>query len=268
MFRNRLGYDRVWADRPGLGDWWGRALWGLGSVVAGDLPVAQRREALERFTLSSRLRSSWPRTTAFAMLGAAAVLHAVPAHREALLVLRDGIASLPPPTGDPGWQWPEARLSYANAALAEALLAAGGALGDERAVANGVELLGWLVAVQTGDGWLSVVPAGGRGRSDRTPGFDQQPIEVAALADACARARSVTGDRRWDDELARCVAWWSGTNDCSAVMHDVTTGGGFDGLTPDGPNRNQGAESTMAWLMTQRHTRVEAPDRPQPCLTR
>jgi hypothetical protein len=92
------------------------------------------------------------------------------------------------------------------------------------------------------------VPAGGRGPGDARPGFDQQPIEVAAIAEGAATALRFTGDPRWAVVLERCAAWFEGENDTGAPVRDLTTGGGFDGLEREGVNQNQGAESTLAWL--------------------
>ena len=77
-FRNRLCYDRRWLDEPSTGDWWGRALWGLGTAAARSTVPWIRREALEAFRLGVHQRSPWPRAMAFAGLGAAEVLRADP----------------------------------------------------------------------------------------------------------------------------------------------------------------------------------------------
>ena len=76
------------------------------------------------------------------------------------------------------------------------------------------------------------------------------------MADACARALAVTGDGEWQRGIDLAIGWFAGDNDVGAVMWDVDTGGGYDGLTPTGPNLNQGAESTLA-LIT--HDAVRAP---------
>ena len=130
---------------------------------------------------------------AFAALGAAEVLAVLPEHREARALMTAVAIAVGRPAVDEAWPWPEPRLSYANAALPEALLAAGAALDSPSLVADGLRLLGWLLDEQTRDGHLSVVPAGGRGPGEAGPAFDQQPIEVAALADACARAYLIAG---------------------------------------------------------------------------
>jgi hypothetical protein len=100
------------------------------------------------------------------------------------------------------------------------------------------------------------VPVGGAGPDDAPPAFDQQPIELAALADACARAESVTGDAAWRRGVDLAIDWFAGVNDLGVAMSDPVTGGGFDGLTPNGPNLNQGAESTLALITTLQHRRT------------
>ena len=103
-----------------------------------------------------------------------------------------------------------------------------------------------------------MVPVGGRGPGEAGPAFDQQPIEVAALADACARAYLIAGRPRWVEGCELAAGWFLGVNDSGTPMHDPTTGGGFDGLQHDGRNENQGAESTLALLSTLQQARAMA----------
>jgi hypothetical protein len=125
---------------------------------------------------------------------------------------------------------------------------AGVKLHDDHVLSGGLRMLTWLLAGETRDGHLSVVPAGGWGPGEQRPGFDQQPIEVAALADACMRAATVTGDSKWLDGVAMSVAWFLGDNDAKVPLLDERTGGGCDGLSRTSRNRNQGAESTLAMI--------------------
>ena len=164
-----------------------------------------------------------------------------------------------PPHANTAWPWPEARLRYANAVLPEAMIALGRVLHDDDVRRDGLRLLGWLDDEQTAQGRLSVVPAGGRAPGDPRPAFDQQPIEVAALAEAASTAYAVTREARWAALLDRCVAWFNGENDARRTMYDPTTGGGFDGLEDDSVNQNQGAESTLAWLSTDQLARALMP---------
>jgi hypothetical protein len=257
-FRNRLSYDRRWLDEPSLGDWWGRALWGLGTA-AGRSPVPWiRREALGAFRQGAHLRSPWPRAMAFAGLGAAELLRADPRAKDAAELLGDAATAIGLPGPDPEWTWPEQELTYANPALAEVVIAAGDLLGDEPLLTAGLRMLAWLCDEQEHHGHLSTVPVGGWRPGVPKHRHDQQPIEAAATADACATAAAVTGDERWDAPLFQSIAWFLGDNDTQTVMYDPLTGGCYDGLTADGPNLNQGAESTLALVSTLQHARTLA----------
>ena len=92
------------------------------------------------------------------------------------------------------------------------------------------------------DGWL---PRGGK-----KAGFDQQPLEAYALVHACLTAAVVSGDPTWAGEAWRCFQWFTGRNDLGVMLYAPDTGGCMDGLRPEGANRNQGAESTLAYLLS------------------
>ena len=256
-FRNRLGYDRRWRDQPGTQDCWGRALWALGTAAARGSTSGIREESFTRFERSAQVSSPWPHAMAFAALGAAEILQTWHDHSGALSLLSGAVTVIgEPPAGT--WPWPAPRLSYANAAIAEAVIVAGWKLGRDQVLRNGLRMLDWLLAGETRDGHLSVVPAGGWGPGEVRPAFDQQPIEVAALADACMRAATVTGDSSWLAGAEMSVAWFLGDNDAKTPLLDAKTGGGCDGLGPSGRNRNQGAESTLAMISVMQHGRHPA----------
>jgi hypothetical protein len=258
-FHNRLGYDRRWTDRPDVGDWWGRALWGLGTAAARTPASWIRDEALVAFTLGAARRSPAPHAMAFAGLGAAEVLRADPDNRVAASLLTDAAAAVGWPDSDPLWSWPRDQLTYASAALAEVVIAAGHHRGDRALLAAGLRMLTWLRGVQVRNGRLSVIPVAGWRRGGPRLRHDQQPIEVAALADACATAAQVTGDDHWRVGVWAAVDWFLGANDVGTAMWDPGTGGGYDGLTDHGPNLNQGAESTLALVATLQHARGPRP---------
>lgn len=251
---NRRGTDRSWQDEPSLEDHWGRALWALGSVVARKPDLAQL--ALAHFTIGAKRRSPFPRAMAFAALGAAEVLRVQPGNTQARELLAAAAARIGPPTRRLDWRWPEPRLHYANAVLAEALLAVGTLLpGQGRVYADGLAMLRWLLEIETSGDHLSVTPVDGWATGETRPGFDQQPIEVATLADACARAYDDTGDQHWKDAVLLCEAWFRGTNDVDTPLIDPVSGGCCDGLEQTGRNENQGAESTLALISTQQQAR-------------
>lgn len=253
--RNRMDMMGRWQDEPSLEDCWGRCIWGLGTAAAHSDVNLIRRLSVIQFERAAKARSPWPRAMAFAALGAAELLSVDPGHRAARQLLTDYAGTVAQPKGDVTWQWPEPRLTYANAVLPEAMIAAGIALDDSTLRQQGLDLLGWLVRQETAGGQLSPTPAAGRGPDDLRPGFDQQPIEVSTLADACARAAAIDDAPIWVDGVMAAAAWFAGVNDARQRMWDPETGGGFDGLRADGVNRNQGAESTLAVLSTMQHAR-------------
>lgn len=252
---NRMAADGRWSDRPDVGDWWGRGLWGLGVAAAHAPSEAMRSRALDGFRRAAVCRSPHTRAMAFAALGAGEMLLRHPGERTARALLRDGANRITAGAQTASWRWPEPRLTYANGCLVEAVLLAGHTLSDAPLTARGLGLLSFLTGMETRGGHLSVTPVGGRGPEEIGPGFDQQPIEVAAIADACARAYALTSDPRWLITIRHAWRWFLGDNDSCTLMFDPETGAGYDGLERDGRNLNQGAESTVAMLSTAQHAR-------------
>ena len=251
---NRCDVLGVFHGEPGVEDCWGRALWGLGTAAARSRGASLAEEALRLFDRSAVLRSPWTKAMAFAGLGAAEVLRVDSGHAQARALLRDVVAAVGRPGTDTSWPWPYDRLTYADAVLPDVLMAAGDCLGDDALIEQGLVMLRWLVDLQSADEHLSVTPVGGRGRDEeRGPGFDQQPIEVASLADAAVRALALTSDPAWSRVVDRCAAWFFGANDTNVSLYDVATGGCCDGLEAQGRNENQGAESTLALISTLQH---------------
>jgi hypothetical protein len=231
-------------------DCWGRTMWALGTTIArsGDKHLVD--DATRLFDRGSQVVSPSLRATAFATFGAAEVLEVDP-EREGALKLIDAASSvLDQPEPIEGWLWCEDQLSYANAALPEAMMTAGAIMGNDRLVETGLRQLGWLLDMASPEGHLSVTPAEGRRPNAAPARFDQQPIEVAAMSEACLRANAVTGDTEWIKGHELAVGWFLGDNDLGVPMFCADTGGGYDGLTATGPNLNQGAESTIALLTT------------------
>jgi len=246
-FRNRRSSGGSWTDEVGSDDSQGRALWALGSVAQRGPAPWMREVGLDIFEKHRDFHSTSPRANAFAVLGAAEVLSSSPDHRHARHVLQQCVGHLHV-RDDAHWPWPEERLAYDNARIPEALLAAGTLLGDEGLVDAGLRLLEWLVATETHGGHFSFTPVGGWASGEPRPGFDQQPVEAAAMADACSRAWSLTGDNLWKDRVERVARWLVGVNDAGVALYDPQTGGCGDGLGSDYTNLNQGAESTLAAL--------------------
>lgn len=250
---NRCDVDGVRHGEFTVADCWGRALWGLGTAAARSRDTTLSRRALARFSVSAGQRSPWPHAMAFAGLGAVEVLRSDQGNRDARALLTAAVELVGRPTADPAWPWPQPRLTYANAVFPDLLMAAGDCLGDDALIDAGMGQLAWLLDIETVHEHLSVTPAGGWGPGERRPGFDQQPIEVATLADACARAYDLTGDHRWSDGVDAAAAWFFGANDGGVPLYDEVSGGCRDGLQALGCNENQGAESTLAMISTLQH---------------
>jgi hypothetical protein len=254
-FRNRLGDDRRWRGRPEAQDAWGRSLWALGTAAARGPTAGIRAEARARFDVSAGVGSPYPHSMAFAALGAAEIIGRWPGDPGAMSLLAIAATVIGDPPADAAWPWPAPRLAYANAAIAEAVIAAGQQLGRSRLLRNGLCMLGWLLAGETRNGHLSVVPDQGWGPGEDRPAFDQRPSQVAALADACMRAAAVTGDSTWLTGVEMSVTWLLGENDAGIPMFDERTGGCSDALSRTSRSRNQGAESTLAMISVLQHGR-------------
>ncbi|CAN5214872.1 glycosyl transferase [soil metagenome] len=249
---NRMRFAGQWTDEAAVGDCWGRALWALGTM--GSRMSALAPQSRRTFRVLARQRCGDVRAAAFAALGAGELLLAGRRSPRTYRLLADAVTKIPTkPTAS--WDWPEPRLRYANAALAEAIMVAGRALSDRDLEQRGLELISALIAIETRDGHLSVCGTSGRGPGEKGPQFDQQPIEVAAIADAAARAFDFTGQSDWRDVVAMSWAWFLGDNDSAVAMIDPVSGAGFDGLEPEGRNDNRGAESTLAALSTWQQAR-------------
>jgi hypothetical protein len=150
------------------------------------------------------------------------------------------------------WRWYEEGLAYCNAVLPHAMLMCGQWIPDNAMSEAGLESLSWLAGLQrSGATGGYFVPIGSNGfyqRGGERARFDQQPVEAQAMVSACLEAYRMTGDKRWREEAQRAFEWFLGRNDLSLSLYDPTTGGCRDGLHPDRPNENQGAESTLAFL--------------------
>ena len=247
QFHNRRGADGAWIDEVGGDDSQGRAWWGLGTVANSGPTPWMRQAALDAFASSGSFESPHLRSNAYAALGAAQVLAIDPGHAAAagLLGRTSGLIAAAASERIP---WPEARLAYDNARLPEALLAAGKARGDRHLISVGLRLLEWLVRVETNHDHFSFTQAGGCAPGARRPAFDQQPIEAAAMAEACYLAWTITSQPVWRQRSLDAAWWFMGRNDNAMVLYDPETGGTCDGLTEQSVNENRGAESTLAGI--------------------
>lgn len=248
-FHNRRRADGAWTDTVGSDDSQGRAWWALGTVARLGPSTAMRRAGSDAFATADTFESPHLRSNAYAALGAAEMIAASPGHpgATALLERSSGVVAAAATGRIP---WPETRLSYDNARLPEALLAAGATFGDRRLISTGLRLLEWLVGVERNGDRFSFSPHRGWAQGEARPGFDQQPIEAAAMAEACLRAWGLTDDPVWRERAIDAGRWLLGHNDNGLALYDPATGSTGDGLMEDSINENRGAESTIAGIST------------------
>jgi glycosyltransferase involved in cell wall biosynthesis len=255
--RNFMDYSRRWLDQPHSGDHVGRAMWALGSVVAAQPVPDEATTSLRILTemLPSMKAAASPREVAFTVLGLSRpALGVLP--EAAIEVLQDLVGQLSDLYDEhrrDDWLWFEDNLTYDNARLPQALIAAGHRLDNPALLKSGLEALDWY-AEQCGVHTDTVRLVGNRWRRSDEPSRgwiaegDEQPLDAAALVEALAEAAVATGQPEYGQQAVRAFEWFLGRNCAGLAVYDFATGGCHDGLGPDGLNDNEGAESTLAYL--------------------
>ncbi len=256
-FRNFMNYQRNWLEDSGSDDSHGRTLWALGTVLGRSNTPALQSMAGWVFekALPAILNTTSPRAWAFALIGIHEYLRRFAGDRRVTQVreqLAGRLLKLYQHNRADEWRWFEKSLTYCNAALPHALLMCGQGIPNNDMIEAGLESLSWLADVQRAeDAGGHFVPIGSNGfyqRGGARARFDQQPVEAQAMVSACLEAHRIMGDRSWYKEARRAFDWFLGRNDLDLPIYDPTTGGCRDGLHPDRPNENQGAESSLAFL--------------------
>jgi len=255
-FRNFMGYDRRWLETEGSEDSQGRTLWALGTCAGRSKHRHLQVWAAQMFerALPSVLEAKSPRTWAYSLLGIYEYFRRLSGDRiaaQARDMLTERLIDIFDRTATDEWPWFEGSLSYANALLSHVLILSGRWADHAKAFDIGLRSLRWLVSVQKApQGHFR--PIGSEGfyvRGGRRADFDQQPIEAHTTISACLEAYRSTNDETWHDEARIAFEWFLGRNDLGLSLYDSTTGGCCDGLHVDRVNQNQGAESTLAYLI-------------------
>jgi glycosyltransferase involved in cell wall biosynthesis len=255
-FRNFLSYGRQWLEPAGSEDSHGRALWALGTVVGRGHDVGKQSLATDLFHAAVPSVSAFtsPRAWAYSLLGADEYLRAVHDDGEVSAMraaLADRLFGLLQRTRSDDWVWFESSVTYCNARLPQALIVSGRALHRPDMIDAGLRSLEWLMELQASpEGYFTAIGSNGfYGRGASPAAWDQQPVEASATASACLEAYRATHDARWVDHGRRAFNWFTGQNDLHQWLYDTSTGGCRDGLHRDRVNQNQGAESTLSFLL-------------------
>jgi hypothetical protein len=235
----------------------GRALWALGTVLGRSRDQGFRGAAgrLFEFSLPAAVEFSSPRAWAYTLLGIQEYLTSYPGDRDAQKVrsvLSQRLLEMYESVRTPDWKWFENVLAYGNARLPQALLLVGSACSDHRMVSAGLESLDWLSQTQRCETNGHFVPIGSQGfyhQGGEKPASISSPSKPQGAVSACLQAYRVTGDGRWRNQAWSAFNWFLGNNDLQLPLYDSVTGGCRDGLHPDRANENQGAESTLSFLM-------------------
>jgi hypothetical protein len=256
-FRNFMGFDRRWLEDVGSEDSHGRSLWALGTCVGRSKQTDLQAWATELFqqALPAVLHTTSPRTWAYTLLGIHEYFRHFSGDRFAAHVrdtLTDRLVDIFVNTAGQDWPWFEDVVSYANALLPHVLILSGRWNNNPQAFEIGLKSLRWLVSVQKApQGHFRPIGSAGFYRRGGQPAeFDQQPIEAHATVSACLEAYRSTNDPLWHEEARIAFEWFLGRNDLGLPLYNPSTGGCCDGLHMDRVNQNQGAESTLAYVMS------------------
>ncbi|MCS5420981.1 MULTISPECIES: glycosyltransferase family 4 protein [Psychrilyobacter] len=256
-FANFMSYDRRWQENIGSQDSHGRALWALGVTYKNIRDESIRAIAMDLFTSALSVVTDFtsPRAWAFTVLGLSAYLEVNPedtGKKEIKRILAEKIHSLYRNTATNDWVWCEESATYSNGILPHALILAGEYINDKEMYNTGIQSLKWLLKIQTApEGHLSVIGnEGWFNRDKEKAAFGQQPVEAMCLLNACLDVYRITRDRWWLNEGNKCMAWFFGENDLNTPLYNYDDGGCRDGLDSHGVSKNQGAESTLAGLIS------------------
>ena len=255
-FRNFMSYDRHWIEDMGSEDAHGRALWSLGIAVNNINSESITAMIMNLFNKALPAVSKFKslRGLAYSLLGISFYLDRFDGDINAKRLRESVVESIYKKffeNSDKSWVWFENVCTYANSRITQALIYAGHQMNREDIVQVGIDSLNWLLQIQKDENGY-FVPIGNQGwfkKGGEKARFDQQPIEAASMIDALTTAFVVTGNSQWKEEAINIFEWFLGKNDLGISLYDYTTGGCRDGLQADGVNMNQGAESTISWLL-------------------
>lgn len=252
-----MSYERTWLEEQGSQDSHGRVVWALGSAIGMSQSDYIRGIALKLFekALPALSEFAHPRSWASSLVGIHAYLTQYTGDSKARRIretLAERLFDLYKSYSSKDWPWIEDTLTYANAKIPQALILSGKSMQQEEMLNASLDMLRWLTDIQTDpSGHLSPIGSNGwYSRGANKARFAQQPLEAINIIEACDDAYNITGDQKWLSIAYRSLEWFLGRNDLNQPLYDYNTGGCCDSLEARGPNQNQGAESTLSWLLS------------------
>ncbi len=256
-FRNFMSFDRRWLEKVGSDDSQGRALWALGTCVGRSKRHGLQAWAINLFhrALPTCENTTSPRTWALALIGIHEYLKRLGGERvvnEMSERLCKKLIDLYDRNASGNWRWFEKLATYDNAKMCHALIISGNHAEHKRAVTVGLESLRWLCEQQISpeDRFRPIGSNGFCNKGEPPAIYDQQAIEAHSMVSAAIEAYAITGDSFWREQAHLAFDWFLGRNDLGKPIYDTQTGGCYDGLQLHQVNANQGAESTLAFLLS------------------
>jgi glycosyltransferase involved in cell wall biosynthesis len=255
-FRNFLSFSRQYLDEVGSEDSFGRTVWSLGYLISCAASNSYREFALEIFHKSVKHFKSlkYLRGMANTIIGVSLYLQVFPTDEgmiQELVRLTQPLIDAYENHQSEDWQWFENEMTYDNAILPLALLHSCEITGNEKAKQIGLKTMAFLDKLTLSNGYLS--PVGNDGwyhRGGKFPVYDQQAIETMAMVLMHFQAYQIFRKPQYIEKMFLSYKWFLGENTLRAPLYDHETKGCCDGLLPTGINRNQGAESTLAYLIS------------------
>jgi hypothetical protein len=254
-FRNMLTYSRQFIDEKGTEDAFGRTIWALGYLLRFPPRDAFYQMGRELFNNASSqfLQLISPRAIAYTIIGICHYLHRFrndEGMREVLNQMTGKLLRLYEQVKDGDWHWFESKLTYSNGILPLALFHSVEITRDEATQMVAMESMEFLEKVTFRQGYLSLVGNEKWYEKGGEPSpFAQQPIDAMNMVMMAYQAYVVTNDPVYTHLMSAYFMWFLGENDLGVPVYDFETAGCFDGLERHGLNKNQGAESTLAYLI-------------------
>lgn len=256
--KNYMNYQRKWVDTKLSEDTAGRMIWALGYCLkhAPNESIHILSINLFKKIIAHVLHFTSPRAWSLIITGAVLYLSVYPGDLEVKHICSILVKRLTDQFNrnmDENWVWLEDIISYENARIPQALFSYGGFYGDKNILGLAVDSFKWIVDVQTdkiNNRFSLIGNKGWMHRDGMKAKFDQQPVEIAAIIDAAYEGYQYTKEKYYEGVVERGIDWFLGNNDVGGNVYDFSNGGSRDGIHSLGVNLNEGAESTLSWLLS------------------